>query len=139
MGETDAVGDAARGIEKLDFHHPYTPYDVQEQFMRTVYDVLEAGDGQVGILESPTGTVSWSGLSRGRGPESGHRAKRWRSAMSPGDGLLTGEAGQVSVPHLRVADVAAEPQVPPARGGAAGGGRGVQGRAAVAGGAAPAA
>ncbi|KAJ2904640.1 chromosome transmission fidelity 1 [Zalerion maritima] len=37
-----------------DFHHPYTPYDVQEQFMRTVYDVLEKGN--VGILESPTGT-----------------------------------------------------------------------------------
>ena len=40
---------------KIDFHHPYTPYEVQEQFMRTVYDVLEKG--QVGILESPTGTV----------------------------------------------------------------------------------
>ncbi|KAL2179520.1 uncharacterized protein P884DRAFT_107424, partial [Thermothelomyces heterothallicus CBS 202.75] len=38
------------------FHHPYTPYDVQLEFMRTVYDVLEKGDGQVGILESPTGT-----------------------------------------------------------------------------------
>ncbi|KAI1809263.1 DNA repair helicase [Poronia punctata] len=40
----------------IDFHHPFTPYDVQEQFMRTVYDVLERGDGHVGILESPTGT-----------------------------------------------------------------------------------
>lgn len=40
-----------------DFHHPYQPYDVQLDFMRTVYDVLEKGDGQVGILESPTGTV----------------------------------------------------------------------------------
>ncbi|KAI0397962.1 DNA repair helicase [Xylariaceae sp. FL0594] len=40
----------------IDFHHPYTPYDVQEQFMRTVYNVLEEGNGQVGILESPTGT-----------------------------------------------------------------------------------
>ncbi|KAH6844784.1 helicase C-terminal domain-containing protein [Chaetomium sp. MPI-CAGE-AT-0009] len=38
------------------FHHPYTPYDVQLDFMRTVYDVLEKGNGQVGILESPTGT-----------------------------------------------------------------------------------
>ncbi|KAK8044073.1 hypothetical protein PG993_004097 [Apiospora rasikravindrae] len=44
------------GIKKIDFHHPYTPYDVQEQFMRSVYDVLDTGDGQVGILESPTGT-----------------------------------------------------------------------------------
>jgi Rad3-related DNA helicase len=43
---------------KIDFHHPYTPYSVQLDFMRTVYDVLEQGNGQVGILESPTGTVS---------------------------------------------------------------------------------
>ncbi|OIW26223.1 DNA repair helicase [Coniochaeta ligniaria NRRL 30616] len=41
---------------KDDFHHPYTPYDVQLQFMRVAYDVLSGGDGQVGILESPTGT-----------------------------------------------------------------------------------
>lgn len=41
----------------IDFHHPYTPYNVQLDFMRTVYDVLEKGNGQVGILESPTGTV----------------------------------------------------------------------------------
>ncbi|KAK0648307.1 DNA repair helicase [Cercophora newfieldiana] len=40
----------------LDFHHPYTPYDVQIEFMRAVYGVLEKGNGQVGILESPTGT-----------------------------------------------------------------------------------
>ncbi|KAK4107247.1 DNA repair helicase [Canariomyces notabilis] len=40
----------------IDFHHPFTPYDVQLQFMRTVYDVLEKGNGQIGILESPTGT-----------------------------------------------------------------------------------
>ncbi|KAI1411607.1 DNA repair helicase [Hypoxylon sp. FL1857] len=44
------------GVRKIDFHHPYTPYDVQEQFMYTVYDVLQQGEGQVGILESPTGT-----------------------------------------------------------------------------------
>ncbi|KAI1004338.1 ATP-dependent DNA helicase [Podosphaera aphanis] len=37
-----------------DFHHPYEPYDIQETFMETVYQVLE-GQG-VGILESPTGT-----------------------------------------------------------------------------------
>jgi len=43
--------------QPIDFHHPYTPYDVQLDFMRAVYGVLEKGDGQVGILESPTGTV----------------------------------------------------------------------------------
>ncbi|KAM4055814.1 helicase [Hirsutella rhossiliensis] len=52
----DGPQDAARGLEELDFHHPYTPYHVQEQFMKTAYQVLEAGEGQVGILESPTGT-----------------------------------------------------------------------------------
>ncbi|KAJ3518949.1 hypothetical protein NM208_g14321 [Fusarium decemcellulare] len=50
------VETVAKSLEKLDFHHPYTPYDVQEEFMKTVYNVLETGDGQVGILESPTGT-----------------------------------------------------------------------------------
>ncbi|KAI1371603.1 DNA repair helicase [Hypoxylon crocopeplum] len=43
-------------VGKIDFHHPYTPYDVQEQFMNTMYEVLQQGDGQIGILESPTGT-----------------------------------------------------------------------------------
>jgi chromosome transmission fidelity protein 1 len=40
--------------KKRDFHHPYTPYDIQNEFMSAVYDCLE--DGQVGIFESPTGT-----------------------------------------------------------------------------------
>ena len=57
MAQTDVDG-ISKGLENLDFHHPYTPYDVQEQFMKTVYNVLETGNGQVGILESPTGTVS---------------------------------------------------------------------------------
>lgn len=55
----ESMDGVTRDLEKLDFHHPYTPYDVQEQFMKTVFDVLEAGDGHVGILESPTGTVSF--------------------------------------------------------------------------------
>ncbi|KAL5598537.1 uncharacterized protein BROUX77_006371 [Berkeleyomyces rouxiae] len=38
------------------YHHPYTPYDVQLDFMKAVYGVLEKGDGQIGIIESPTGT-----------------------------------------------------------------------------------
>ena len=54
------VGKAAKrqetGSTTKDFHHPYTPYAIQEIFMSTVYQVLE--EGKVGILESPTGTVS---------------------------------------------------------------------------------
>lgn len=60
MAAQDELIDVVVGLEKLDFHHPFTPYDVQEQFMKTVYNVLETGDGQIGILESPTGTVSTS-------------------------------------------------------------------------------
>ncbi|KAK0382673.1 hypothetical protein NLU13_6686 [Sarocladium strictum] len=48
--------DVTKKLDQLDFHHPFTPYDVQLEFMRTVYQVLETGNGQVGILESPTGT-----------------------------------------------------------------------------------
>lgn len=39
-----------------DFHHPFTPYDIQVQFMTAVYDAIE--DGCVGIFESPTGMFS---------------------------------------------------------------------------------
>ncbi|EPE04373.1 dna repair helicase [Ophiostoma piceae UAMH 11346] len=63
-GDTDSTSDtaalatsaAATADTSSKFHHPYTPYDVQMQFMKTVYDICERGDGQVGILESPTGT-----------------------------------------------------------------------------------
>ena len=60
VGDPEELGQ----VTVRDFHHPYTPYDIQETFMETVYQVLE--DGKVGILESPTGTVSkvWS-WSRG--------------------------------------------------------------------------
>lgn len=51
------MDEIAEEVGKIDFHHPYTPYDVQEQFMNAVYEVLQRGEGQVGILESPTGTV----------------------------------------------------------------------------------
>jgi hypothetical protein len=44
-------------LKGKDFHHPFTPYKIQEEFMETVYRVLESGEGRVGILESPTGTV----------------------------------------------------------------------------------
>lgn len=49
------ASDGARQAQP-NFHHPYTPYDVQIEFMKAAYDVLERGDGQIGILESPTGT-----------------------------------------------------------------------------------
>jgi chromosome transmission fidelity protein 1 len=37
-----------------DFHHPFQPYSIQQEFMQAVYDCIE--DGKVGIFESPTGT-----------------------------------------------------------------------------------
>ena len=39
--------------EKKNFHHPYSPYDIQLQFMRALYTCIE--EGKVGIFESPTG------------------------------------------------------------------------------------
>jgi chromosome transmission fidelity protein 1 len=35
------------------FHHPYEPYDIQLEFMQTLYDCIE--QGKIGIFESPTG------------------------------------------------------------------------------------
>lgn len=35
------------------FHHPYSPYDIQLNFMRSLYTCIE--EGKVGIFESPTG------------------------------------------------------------------------------------
>ncbi|KAK1593517.1 DNA repair helicase [Colletotrichum navitas] len=51
------IGDTELSVpDGIDFNHPYTPYDVQTDFMRAAYGVLQRGNGQVGILESPTGT-----------------------------------------------------------------------------------
>lgn len=36
------------------FCHPYQPYDIQLEFMSSLYDCIEHGN--VGIFESPTGT-----------------------------------------------------------------------------------
>ncbi|GAB5589642.1 ATP-dependent DNA helicase chl1 [Umbelopsis nana] len=41
-------------LPQRDFGFPFTPYPIQEDFMRTLYDVLD--QGKVGIFESPTGT-----------------------------------------------------------------------------------
>jgi hypothetical protein len=55
--EVDVLVELDWAGKKRDFHHPFTPYQIQEEFMETVYRVLEGGGGRVGILESPTGTV----------------------------------------------------------------------------------
>lgn len=36
-----------------DFHHPFQPYDIQNELMSAIYDCIT--EGQVGIFESPTG------------------------------------------------------------------------------------
>lgn len=41
-------------MEPKNFHHPFQPYDIQQEFMQAVYDCIEGGN--VGIFESPTGT-----------------------------------------------------------------------------------
>jgi len=40
----------------MDFHHPYTPYDIQYALMKAIYDCIT--ESQVGIFESPTGPQS---------------------------------------------------------------------------------
>jgi chromosome transmission fidelity protein 1 len=35
------------------FHHPYTPYDIQLQFMQALYTCLE--ESKIAVFESPTG------------------------------------------------------------------------------------
>lgn len=45
-------------LQGEDFHHPYTPYDIQLEFMRSLYSCLE--DDKVAIFESPTGeSIRW--------------------------------------------------------------------------------
>ena len=41
--------------QPLFFPFPFPPYDIQEDFMNSLFHVLE--NGEVGIFESPTGTV----------------------------------------------------------------------------------
>ena len=45
--------DSELEAERKNFHHPYSPYDIQLQFMRALYTCIE--EGKVGIFESPTG------------------------------------------------------------------------------------
>ncbi|RMX40284.1 hypothetical protein pdam_00008730, partial [Pocillopora damicornis] len=47
-------GESAATDKPVFFPFPFPPYDIQEDFMKTLYDVLE--NGGVGIFESPTGT-----------------------------------------------------------------------------------
>ncbi|EPS45783.1 hypothetical protein H072_142 [Dactylellina haptotyla CBS 200.50] len=59
-GSTDGDGaDMAITAPQRDFHHPYTPYLIQLDFMNALYEVLDSGC--VGIFESPTDgkTPSW--------------------------------------------------------------------------------
>ncbi|PFX19248.1 putative ATP-dependent RNA helicase DDX11-like protein 8 [Stylophora pistillata] len=47
-------GESAAADKPVFFPFPFPPYDIQEDFMKTLYGVLE--NGEVGIFESPTGT-----------------------------------------------------------------------------------
>lgn len=41
-------------MARRNFHHPFQPYDIQQEFMEAVHDCIE--QSKVGIFESPTGT-----------------------------------------------------------------------------------
>ena len=51
--------ESVANYEEIFFPFPFPPYDIQVDFMKTLYRVLE--NGGVGIFESPTGTVSCKG------------------------------------------------------------------------------
>jgi len=40
--------------EEIDFGFPFTPYEIQFKFMKTLYSAID--DNKIGIFESPTGT-----------------------------------------------------------------------------------
>ena len=40
-----------------DFHHPFQPYQLQNDFMKALYATIDSKS--VGIFESPTGTVNF--------------------------------------------------------------------------------
>lgn len=79
------------------FPFPYRPYPIQERFMAALYGALQAG--QVGIFESPTGTVRrgvGTGTGTGRGPAGG----RCREPLLDGWCLGRGAgAGRTPSPH----------------------------------------
>ncbi|KAL1962787.1 hypothetical protein VTN77DRAFT_9156 [Rasamsonia byssochlamydoides] len=53
--QTRLCPSAAMDLQRQKFYHPYSPYEIQLQFMRALYECIEGG--KIGIFESPTGTV----------------------------------------------------------------------------------
>lgn len=45
-------------VSEEEFPFPFPPYEIQKNFMKSLYDALDASN--VGIFESPTGTVCMS-------------------------------------------------------------------------------
>lgn len=39
----------------LEFEFPFTPYEIQKDFMKNLYQVIE--DRKIGVFESPTGVI----------------------------------------------------------------------------------
>lgn len=56
--ETSSLASHNQYQEPGYFQFPFIPYEIQVEFMKELYSVLEKGG--VGIFESPTGTVSCS-------------------------------------------------------------------------------
>ncbi|KAK9860993.1 DnaQ exonuclease/DinG helicase [Penicillium brevicompactum] len=56
------------------FHHPYTPYDIQLQFMRALYTCLE--ESKIAVFESPTGTVSVPASTRPNTSDGPHHKRK---------------------------------------------------------------
>ena len=52
MNDTNGINYEKDGY----FEFPFTPYNIQQDFMRKLYYALQ--NDKIGIFESPTGTVS---------------------------------------------------------------------------------
>lgn len=47
-------------VGRKDFHHPFEPYEIQNELMAAIYDCI--AEGKVGIFESPTGRRYYLGF-----------------------------------------------------------------------------
>jgi len=56
------MSDVEKAVDR-NFHHPFQPYEIQKQFMTTLYQCIE--DGKIGIFESPTGEQASGAFSYG--------------------------------------------------------------------------
>jgi hypothetical protein len=100
-----------------EFHHPYTPYPIQLEFMNALYDAIE--DGCVGIFESPTGGIELVlYATKGRRADLERHGTCTSGSTYPEPRLRWAQLGKISEFDMRGVDMASEPQEGGSRGAA---------------------